>query len=1118
MTNRKVFGTAGSSFPIINLIEPQKASYRWLLEEGIRQLLSEVSPIEDFTGKNFALYLIDYSLSEPKYSPLLALEKGGTHAAPLKVKSRLLNRQTGEATEQDVFLGDLPLMTDSGTFIINGVERVVVTQLTRSPGIFYSADVDPATGRSLFRAELRPTRGSWLEFETAKNDLLSVRIDRKRRIPVTTFLRTIGYGSNEKIINLFAEVDKNHDHQYIEVTLSKDPTETAEEAFLEIHRKMRPGDPPVLENAKALLENLFFNPRRYSLGKVGRYKLNKRLGLSTSNDPSHWILSPEDIVAATALLIKLNNGEGSVDDIDHLGNRRVRTVGELVQNTLRIGLLQMERVVKERMSLSADLTAVTPAALINARPMVARLNEFFAGSQLSQFMDQINSLSELEHLRRLSVMGPGGLTRERASFSVHDINNSQYGRIDPIKSPEGPNIGLITHLSLLARINEYGFLETPYRKVVKENGRVMVTDEMSWFMADDEEEYYITHANVTVDKKGRLLDKRVPLRHKGSFTSGPASLVDFIEVAPWQMLGASPALIPFLAHDEANRALMGSNMQNQAVPLVRPVAPIVGTGMEDLVAENIGRIIRSPVDGKIKFVDANEIILSGRDKKEYKFPLLKFGKSNQNTCYSQRPLAAAGQKVKKDELLVDGPSTDGGELALGQNLLIAYMSWEGYGYEDAIIISERLVREDTLTSIHIEAYEASVNETKLGPEETTRDIPNVGEEALASLDEGGVVYVGAEVGPNDILVGKITPKGETELTAEERLLRAIFGEKAREVRDTSLRMPHGERGTVVGVQVLTKEAGDELDPGVISLIKVKVAQTRKITVGDKLAGRHGNKGVISRVVSMEDMPYLEDGTPIDIIISPLSVISRMNLGQLLEAHLGWSASRLGFKAAVPAFGGFQEEQLEEQLLKAEIPENGKVTLYDGKTGEPFENPIAVGVGYIMKLVHMVDEKVHARSTGPYSLVTQQPLGGKAQMGGQRLGEMEVWALEAYGAAHTLQEMLTIKSDDVIGRAKAFEAIVKGIDIPESTVPESFKVLVKELNGLGLKVELLGAKIGEEKEVSAQASATEKEIEETAKELAEASGEEMVVKGEEVAHDLGVEEVKKEEKINEEEGS
>jgi DNA-directed RNA polymerase subunit beta len=1108
MSERKIFGTIGSKSPVIDLIAPQKESYKWLIAEGIKTLLAEVSPIEDFTGNNFSLHFLDFSLGEPKYTPKLALEKGVTYSAPIKVKSRLQNKQTGENLEQEVFLGDLPLMTESGTFIINGVERIVVIQLTRSPGIFYTAEVDPTTGRNLFRAELRPTRGSWLEFETAKNDLLSVRIDRKRRIPATTFLRTIGYGSTEKIKELFSEVDTNPDHKFLETTLTKDPSETSEEAFLEIYRRMRPGDPPILENAKALLENLFFNPRRYSLGKVGRYKLNKRLGISVPIDPEHLILSPEDVVASIKLLIKLNNGEGGVDDIDHLGNRRVRAVGELVQNTLRIGLLQMERVIKERMSLAADLTSVTPSALVNARPIVARLNEFFAGSQLSQFMDQINSLSELEHLRRLSVMGPGGLTRERASFSVHDINNSQYGRIDPIKSPEGPNIGLITHMALMARINEYGFLETPYRRVVKENNQPKATNEIVWLMADDEEDKYITHANLILDKKGYILDKRLPLRYKGRFFSDSADLVDLVEISPWQMLGASPALIPFLANDDSNRALMGANMQNQSVPLIRPVNPVVGTGMEGLVAESIGKIIKSPVDGKVEYLDANQVIVKGKDKKEHKFPLQKFEKSNQNTCYTQKPLVSVGQKVKEGDLLVDGPVTENGELALGQNLLIAYMSWEGYGYEDAIVISERLVKEDTLTSIHIEEYECSVNETKLGPEETTRDIPNVGEEALANLDEQGIVYIGAEVGPNDILVGKITPKGETELTAEERLLRAIFGEKAREVRDTSLRIPHGERGTVVGVQILSKEVGDELDPGVITFIKVKVAQTRKITVGDKLAGRHGNKGVISRVVPIEDMPYLEDGTPIDIIISPLSVLSRMNMGQLLETHLGLAAKKQGFKAAIPPFGGFDEKLLSDELKKADLPPSGKVTLLDGKTGKAFDNSVTVGVGYIMKLVHMVDEKVHARSTGPYSLVTQQPLGGKAQMGGQRLGEMEVWALEAYGAAHTLQEMLTIKSDDVVGRAKAFEAIVKGTNIPEATVPESFKVLVKELNGLGLKVELLGAQVEEEKEFSGKEAEVEEKVEKDAKELAIESGGGEIIKNEEGSA-LSVEAVKEE---------
>ncbi|MDP2671842.1 MAG: DNA-directed RNA polymerase subunit beta [bacterium] len=1098
MSSRRIFGTAGHEFPLPNLIEPQIRSYDWLIKEGIADLLAEVSPIEDFTGKNFSLYFLEHSLGEPKYDPIKAIEKGVTYSAPLRVKTRLLNKETGETLEQEVFLGDVPLMTTSGTFIINGVERVVVTQLTRSPGIFYSAEIEPATGRALFKAELRPTRGSWLEFETAKNDLLTVRIDRKRRIPATTLLRAIGFGSDEKIRELFSEVDKNEDHHYIDTTLAKDSTSGPDEAYLEIYHKMRPGDPAILENAKVLLENLFFNPRRYSLGKVGRYKLNKRLGIEVTNDSEHWILTQDDIIAATRFLIQLNNGQGEADDIDHLGNRRVRTVGELVQNVLRVGLLQMERVVKERMSISADLTMVTPTSLINARPVVARLNEFFAGSQLSQFMDQINSLSELEHLRRLSVMGPGGLTRERASFSVHDINNSQYGRIDPIKSPEGPNIGLITHLALMGRINEYGFLETPYRKVEKtKDGKARVTDEIVWMMADDEEQYFITHANISLDKKGYILDSRVPVRHKASFTTALSSQVDFIDVVPWQIVGASSSLIPFLAHDDANRALMGANMQAQAVPLIKPRAPIVGTGMESVVAENMGRVLMSPVDGRVSYVDGQMIKIEEAGKKEYTLELSKFVKSNQNTAYTQKAIAKIGEKVKKGQIVADGPVSENGELALGQNLLIAYMSWEGYGYEDAVIISERLVQEDLLTSIHIEEFEASVTETKLGPEETTRDIPNVGEEALANLDEQGIVYIGAEVGPNDILVGKITPKGETELTAEERLLRAIFGEKAREVRDTSLRMPHGESGTVVGVQILSKEAGDEIEPGVQRLIKVKVAQTRKITVGDKLAGRHGNKGVISKVVPIEDMPHLEDGTPIDIILSPLSIISRMNLGQLLETHLGWAAAKQGYNAAIPAFGGAKEEEIEEELKKAGLPVSGKVTLYNGKTGEVFANPITVGVSYIMKLVHMVDEKVHARSTGPYSLVTQQPLGGKAQMGGQRLGEMEVWALEAYGASHTLQEMLTIKSDDVVGRAKAFEAIVKGTDIPESTVPESFKVLVKELNGLGLKVELLGAQIEEEKPETTKELVEEAKAEEAGQELAVAAGEEIEASVEEI---------------------
>lgn len=1084
---RIIFGKHGFEYLIPNLTEPQIKSFEWLLEKGIAELLEEINPIEDFTGKNLALHFLSHTIGEPKYSPQEAIEKGTTYNAPIRVKTQLVNKETNESMEQEVFLGDLPLMTTSGTFIINGVERVVVSQLTRSPGIFYTAEVDPTTGRNLFRAELRPTRGSWLEFETAKNDVLSVRIDRKRRISATTFLRAIGLSTNDRINAEFADVDTNEDHKYISTTLEKDPTKNSDEAFLEIYHRMRPGDPAILENAKELLENLFFNHRRYQLGKVGRYKLNKRLELDTPNDAQHWILDSKDIIQAVKLLIKLNNGEGHGDDIDHLANRRVRAVGELIQNTLRIGLLQMERVARERLSIATDVSLITPVSLINARPIIARLNEFYGGSQLSQFMDQINSLSELEHLRRLSVMGPGGLTRERASFSVHDINNSQYGRICPIKSPEGPNIGLITHLSLFARINEFGFLETPYRKVIKEKGKVRVTDDVEWIMADDEEKYYITHSGIRTDEKGYVLDNRVPARYNGNFTTTTADSLTFIDVSPWQVFSPSASLIPFLPHDDANRALMGANMQNQAVPLIKPISPIVGTGMEKIVADNIGRIVTAPVDGVIDYVDGGRIVLKGDDKKKYEYKLYKFVKSNQNTCYTQRAIVNPNEKVKKGQTLADGPSTQNGELALGQNVILAYMSWEGFGFEDAIVISDRLVKEDVLTSIHIEEYECPVTETKLGPEETTRDIPNVGEENLANLDDQGIVYIGAEVGPNDILVGKITPKGETELTAEERLLRAIFGEKAREVRDTSLRMPHGERGTVVSVQVLSREKGDELEPGVQKLIKVKVAQTRKVTVGDKLAGRHGNKGVISRVVPMADMPYLHDGTPIDVIISPLSVISRMNLGQILECHLGIAAYTQNRKVAVPVFGGYKEDELIKELESAGLSSDAKMQVYNGFTGEPYKEKVVVGIGYIMKLVHMVDEKVHARSTGPYSLVTQQPLGGKAQMGGQRLGEMEVWALEAYGAAYTLQEMLTIKSDDVVGRAKAFEAIVKGTDIPESTIPESFKVLVKELNGLSLNVELLGAKSQKEKEESTSELIEEEQVKQKAEELMEESG-------------------------------
>lgn len=1060
-TTRRVFGDLPHTFELPNLIETQTRSFDWLAKEGIGEILAEISPIEDFTGKNLSLYLEDYSLGTPKHSIDEAIQKGTSYAAPLRVKARLLNKETGENMEQEVFLGDFPLMTDRGTFVINGIERVVVSQLTRSPGVFFTASVEPASGRLLFAAEVRPTRGSWLEFETGKNDVLSVKIDRKRKIAATTFLRAIGLGTDEKILETFKDVDTAEDHRYIVATLAKDSTKTQEEALIEIYRKIRPGDPAILDNAKALLESLFFNSRRYSLGRVGRYKVNKRLGLDVPNDAEHWILSQDDVIGAVKELINLNNSAGEPDDIDHLANRRVRACGELIQNTLRVGLIQMERVARERMSISAEPNLLTPSALVNARPIIARLNEFFGGSQLSQFMDQDNSLAELSHLRRLSVMGPGGLSRERASFTVHDINHSQYGRICPIETPEGPNVGLITHMSLNARINEYGFIETPYIKVEKDKKGVKVSKNIEYMMADDEEKYQITHSGVSVDKDGYIAQARVPLRRKGDFYEGLATDADYIDVVTWQILGASAALIPFVANDDASRALMGCNMMRQAVPLVRPESPLVGTGMESAIARNVGRVIAAPFDGEVTFVDSSKITVKDEKGKSHDLPVRTFVRSNQNASYTQRPIVNSGTKVKKGDLLADGPSTELGELAIGRNMHIAYMSYKGLGYEDAIIISDRLVKEDILTSIHIEEHEAAVVETKLGPEEITRDIPNVGEEALANLDEQGVVYVGAEVGPGDILVGKIAPKGETELTAEERLLRAIFGEKAKEVRDTSLRMPHGERGTVVEIQELSRENGDELDPGTIKVIKVKVAKMSKISVGDKLAGRHGNKGVISRVVPIEDMPYMEDGTPIDIIISPLSVISRMNMGQLLETHLGLAANKAGYRVAIPGFGGFNEQEMVDELKKNGFPADGKLTLYDGNTGEPFDEKIVVGIGYILKLKHMVDEKIHARSTGPYSLVTQQPLGGKAQLGGQRLGEMEVWALEAYGAANVLQEMLTIKSDDIVGRAKAIESIIKGTDIPGATIPESFKVLVRELNGLNLDIEMIGAEVAEE---------------------------------------------------------
>lgn len=1108
------WGKTYKNLPQLNLLETQRESYQWFIEEGIKEALEEISPIDDFTGKNWQLVFGDYYFDKPRITPSEAIKKGLTYDVPLRAKATLINKKTGRKVAKEVFLGDIPQMTERATFIINGIERGVINQIIRAPGAFFFGEIDRVSGRLLHNAEIRPLRGSWLELNINRNDIISCRLDRRRKFPATVLLRAFGLVSDEEIIDTFKDLVKEG-KDYILATLEKDPTKTKEEALVEIYQKMRPGEPAVLENAREMFENMFFDPRRYNLGKVGRYKINKRLGLKAPNVKKNWILRQEDVIAAIRYLIRLQNGEGRVDDIDHLSNRRIRRVGEVVADTVfRVGLLRLERSIKEKMSLISTEEKATPVQLVNARPVMALINEFFRSSQLSQILDQVNPLSEIDNLRRFSVTGPGGITRERASFSIRDINASQYGRICPIRSPEGPNIGLVTYMALYARVNEYGFLETPYRKVVKKKirgiTRMKVTDEVVYLQADDEQEHYITHSGVNIDKRGFITDVWVPVRYQGEFLEAPVERVEYTDIVPRQIVGTSASLIPFLSHDMANRALMGTNMQCQAVPLVKPQSPIIGTGIEPVVPEEMGWVIRARHPGKIAYVDGEKIILRIRGKKrdlgdtenikikdrEETYYLTKFKRTSPNsTCYSQRPLVSVGDTVRKGSLLIDGPACEQGELALGTNLVVAYASFEGLGYEDAIVISDRVVKDGALTSITIEEYDTSVVETKLGPEELTRDIPNVGETDLANLAEDGIVVVGSEVEPHDILVGKIAPKGETELTAEERLLRAIFGEKAREVRDTSLRMPHGERGTVIDVQILDRAEGDELEPGTLKKVIVKVAQVRKLTVGDKVAGRHGNKGVISKIVPEADMPYLEDGTPVDIIISPLSVLTRMNLGQLLEAHLGWAAKRRGFKVALPVFEETGEEKIIRELKKAGLPVDGKVTLYDGRTGEPFAKKSVVGIGYILKLVHMVEDKSHARSTGPYSLVTQQPLGGKAQMGGQRLGEMEVWALEAHRAANTLQEMLTIKSDDVVGRAKSFEAIVKGTQIPESTVPESFKVLVKELNSLGLKVEPTGVVEVKKEEETEEKLKEEEETKEEAEELARAAGA-TVVKEEE----------------------
>lgn len=1047
-----------------NLIEIQQNSYQWFLDEGLKEMFRDISPIQDFTG-NLVLEFIDYSLGEPKYEVEECKERDVTYSAPLRVKVRLINKETGEVKEQEVFMGDFPLMTDKGTFIINGAERVIVSQLVRSPGVYYSEHIDPS-GKKIYEATIIPNRGAWLEFETDVNDIIYVRIDRTRKLPATVLLRALGYSSNGQIMDLFPEDER------VRMTIERDHAESEDEALVEIYKRLRPGEPPTVESARNLLNTLFFDPKRYDLAHVGRYKLNKKLNLEIPE--KERTLTREDIVATIQYLLKLMAGEGTPDDIDHLGNRRLRSVGELLQNQFRIGLSRMERVVRERMTIQ-DVDVITPQVLINIRPVVAAIKEFFGSSQLSQFMDQTNPLAELTHKRRLSALGPGGLSRERAGFEVRDVHSSHYGRMCPIETPEGPNIGLIGSLSTYARINKYGFIETPYRKVDKKTGRV--TEEIVYLTADEEDNYVIAQANAPLDEKGFFLEKRVNVRDGSDILVMPVDRVDYMDVSPKQVVSIATAMIPFLEHDDANRALMGANMQRQAVPLLRTDAPYVGTGEEYKAAKDSGVCVISHSAGVVERVTADEIVVKTKGGQKERHKLIKFTRSNQGTCINQKPIVKRGDYVEAGQILADGPSTEQGELALGRNLLVAFMTWEGYNYEDAILISNKLVKEDYFTSIHIEEYECDARDTKLGPEEITRDIPNVSEDVLRDLDERGIIRIGAEVTAGDILVGKVTPKGETELTAEERLLRAIFGEKAREVRDTSLRVPHGEAGKIVDVKVFSRENRDELAPGVNQVVRVYIAQKRKISQGDKMAGRHGNKGVISKILPEEDMPFLPDGTPIEIVLNPLGVPSRMNIGQVLETYLGWAARELGIRVATPVFDGATEEDIREMLLEAKLPSTGKTVLYDGRTGEPFDNEITVGNMYVMKLAHLVDDKIHARSTGPYSLVTQQPLGGKAQFGGQRFGEMEVWALEAYGAAYTLQEILTVKSDDVVGRVKTYEAIVKGENVPEPGVPESFKVLIKELQSLGLDVKVLS-----ENDKEIEIREMDDDVSETAKEL------------------------------------
>lgn len=1038
-----------------DLIEIQTDSYKWFLAEGLAELFDEINPVTDFIGRDLELYFEDYYLDEPKFTEIESREKNITYEAPLRVKTRLVNKKTGRALNQEVFLGDFPVMTDKGTFIINGIERVIVSQLIRSAGVMFTAEF--VKGKKCYGAKIIPNRGAWLEIETDANKVIWVRIDRKRKVAVTSLLRAFGYSEDEEIIKLFTDVDlvkSPEEKTFIAATIEKDAAKNEAEGLQEVYRRIRPGDLASVDNARQLIHSMFFRFDRYDFGRVGRYKLNRRFNLDlTATKKENRILRREDLVEIVKEVIRMNITKKLEDDIDHLGNRRIRAIGGLIQNRFRVGLARMERIIKDRMSTS-DLTSLTPNKLINARPVIGVIREFFMSSQLSQFMDQTNPLAELEHKRRLSAMGPGGLTRERAGFDVRDVHTTHYGRICPIATPEGPNIGLVGHLASYSRLNSYGFLETPYRKVVHDKKGARATEEIVYLDAFEEEKYVTVDATVPMDKDGYILVNRFQVRKHGEPGIEDASKIDFVGIAANQIISIATSLIPFMEHNDGQRSLMGTNMQRQAVPLIKAEAPVVGTGVEERAARDSGHVVIAADDGVITKAEAGLIELKTKKDQVIRYQLNKFLRSNSSTCINQHPVVEVGDKVKKGQFLSDGPSIDNGELSLGRNVLVAFMTWEGYNYEDAVIISERLVKEDVYSSIHIENYTIDVRDTKLGPEVITNDIPNISEEKLKNLDEDGIIRIGAEVSSGDILVGKITPKGETTLSAEEKLLRAIFGEKAKDVRDSSLYLEHGEHGKVVDIKIFSREEGDKLAAGVLQSIQVAVANLRKIQVGDKMSGRHGNKGVISQVVPVEDMPYLADGTPIDVILSPLGIISRMNLGQLLETHLGFAAKKLGYRVVSPALNGMTEEQIRSELRDAGLPEDGKVILYDGKTGDAYDHAITVGYKYVLKLNHMVEDKIHQRSIGPYSLITQQPLGGKAQFGGQRFGEMEVWALEGYGAAHTLQEMLTIKSDDVPGRSKAYESIIKGEEIEKLNVPESFNVLIRELKGLGLNIELL----------------------------------------------------------------